>query len=404
MAVPELHATERSVGAGLSVGAAPEPIPLVAPEDVSERLAALGRTEDVRVSPNGKRLAIACYAIDRIAVADIALTMSEVRISRLELLSSSALGEPHGVDFLDDQTLVVAGRRSGLGVFRLPAADAPPDAWEVAPLLTLSAGEPLETPGSVVARRVDADTHELLVCANWAHEVRRHTLAGARLSAGTIAARRWLEVPDGVAVSSDGAWTAVSNHATHTVLVYESEALGEGAEPVGVLRGATYPHGLRFAADDSRLLVADAGAPYVQVFAAAEGGWRGVSYPAATIRVLDDDAFTRFRTNPQEGGPKGIEVDPRTTVLVVTSEAAPLSCFDVAGIVERPWEAGSDPEALLRYELDSLAAREGLRSAAAATEAGVRAQLAAIERSLTWRLTEPARALYRSARRLTARR
>jgi hypothetical protein len=404
VAVPELRATERSVQAGSSVGAAPEPIALVAPEDVSERLAALGRTEDVWLSPNGKRLAIACYAIDRIAVADIALTASEVRISRLELLSSPALGEPHGVDFLDHQTVVVAGRRSGLGVFRLPAAEAPPGAWEVAPLLSLPVREPHDTPGSVVARRVDADTHELLVCVNWAHEVRRHTLTGERVSAGTIAARRWLEVPDGVAVSGDGAWTAVSSHATHTVHVYDTAALGEDAEPVGVLRGATYPHGLRFAADDSRLLVADAGAPYVHVFAAADGGWHGVSYPAATIRVLDDDAFTRFRTNPQEGGPKGIEVDPRTMVLAVTSEAAPLSCFDVAGIVERPWEARSDPEALLRYELESLAAREDLRSAAAAVDAGVRARLAAIEGSLTWRLTEPARSLYRSVRRLATRR
>lgn len=404
MAVPELRVTGRSVEAGSPAGAAPEPIALVAPDDVSERLAVLGRTEDVRLSPNGKRLAIACYAIDRIAVADIALTASEIRISRLELLSSTELGEPHGVDFLDDQTVVVAGRRSGLGVFRLPAADAPSEAWDVAPLLTLPVREPRDTPGSVVARRVDADTHELLVCANWAHEVRAHTLAGGRIAPGTIAARRWLDVPDGVAVSGDGAWTAVSNHATHTILVYDTASLGEDAEPVGVLRGATYPHGLRFAADDSRLLVADAGAPYVHVFAAADGGWHGVSYPAATIRVLDDDAFRRFRTNPQEGGPKGIEVDPRTMVLVITSEAAPLSCFDVAGIVERPWEVRSDPEALLRYELDSLAAGEGLRSAAAKTEAGVRAQLAAIEQSLTWRLTEPARALYRSARRLAARR
>ena len=403
MAVPELHATERPLESP-SPGVAPEPIALVAPEDVSERLAALGRTEDVRLSPNGKRLAIACYATDRIAVADIVLTTSEVRISRLELLSSSAIGEPHGVDFLDDQTMVVAGRRSGLAVFRLPAADAPPEAWDVAPLLTLPVHEPRDTPGSVVARRIDADTHDLLVCVNWAHEVRRHVLAGGRLTPGTIAARRWLEVPDGVAVSGDGAWTAVSNHATHTVLVYETSTLGEVAEPVGVLRGATYPHGLRFAADDSRLLVADAGAPYVHVFPAGNGGWRGASYPAVTIRVMDDGAFARFRTNPQEGGPKGIEVDPRTMVLMITSEAAPLSCFDVAAVVEGTWEAGSDPDQLLRYELDALVAREGLRSSAAATEAGVRAQLAAIEQSLTWRLTEPPRALYRSARRLMARR
>ena len=89
-----------------------------------------------------------------------------------------------------------------------------------------------------------------------------------------------------------------------------------------MLRGATYPHGLRFAADDRRLLVADAGAPYVHVFA-ADGSWQGASYPASTIRVMDDETFERARHNPQEGGPKGIDLDPRTKLLIVTSESTP---------------------------------------------------------------------------------
>ena len=402
MAVPELHANVSSVETASSLGAAPEPIPLVAPDDVREKLAVLGRTEDVRLSPRGRRLAIACYGTDRIAVADVVLTTSEVRISRLELLSSPALGEPHGLDFLDEETVVVAGRRSGLGVFRLPAADAPAEAWNVKPVLVVDARDPLDAPGSVVARRTGTDRHELLVCVNWAHEVRRHTLEAGHLSPGTIAAHRWLDVPDGVAVSADGAWTAISNHYTHSVLVYDTSSLGEAAEPVGVLRGATYPHGLRFAADDRRLLVADAGAPYVHVFAAAENGWHGVSYPAATVRVMDDETFDRGRHNPQEGGPKGIEVDPRTTVLLVTSDSTPLACFDVAGVMHRPWEAARDEAALLRYELHALEAREGLRTATA-TEGTLRAQLAAIEQSKTWRLTAPPRALYRSVRRLAPR-
>ena len=399
MAAPELHVTEASVEAEPSLGATPEPIALVAPDGVRARLAALGRTEDVRLSPSGRRLAIACYAVDRIAVADVVLSASELRISRLELLSSSPLGEPHGLDFLDDETVVVAGRRGGLGVFRLPAADGPAEAWDATPVLVVDALNRLDAPGSVVARRVAADTHELLVCVNWAHEVRRHALAGGRLSPGEIAARRWLDVPDGVAVSGDGAWTAVSNHNTHSVFVYETSALGEAAEPVGVLRGATYPHGLRFAAGDRRLLVADAGAPYVHVFAADEG-WRGVGYPAASIRVMDDETFHRGRHNPQEGGPKGIDVDPRSMVLLVTAESTPLACFDVARIVERPWETGCDQEALLRYELHALAARDGFKTAAAATEAAVRAQLAAIEQSRTWRLTALPRRAYAFARRV----
>ncbi|MCZ7588752.1 MAG: hypothetical protein M5U27_07850 [Gaiella sp.] len=402
MSAAELHEIEPSAEETAHRGLVPVPIELLAPDVVRETLAALGRTEDVRLSPSGKRLAIACYAIDRVAVADVALTAAEVRIERIHFLSSPALGEPHGADFIDDETVVVVGRRSGLGVFHLPPSDAPPEAWDTTPVVAIEAREWLEAPGSVLARRVAADRHELLVCVNWAHEVRRYVLEAGRLSPGAIAVRKWLDVPDGVAVSGDGAWTAVSNHYTHSVFVYDSAALGEDAEPVAVLRGATYPHGVRFAADDRRLLVADAGAPYVHVFA-ADDAWHGVSYPAATIRVMDDETFERARHNPQEGGPKGIDVDARTKLLLVTSESTPLAFFDVAKTVERPRETGCDAAALLRFELQALAAREESTASAKATEAKVREQLAAIEQSLTWRLTEPARGLYRSARRLASR-
>ena len=63
-------------------------------------------------------------------------------------------------------------------------------------------------------------------------------------------ARKWLDVPDGVAVSANGRWLAVSNHEVGVVFVYDYEQLGEDAEPVAVLRGATYPHGVRFTHDD----------------------------------------------------------------------------------------------------------------------------------------------------------
>ena len=402
MSVPGLREIGRPVEDEASRAVTPEPLAVVASDAVRETLAALGRTEDVRLAPSGRRLAIACYAIDRIAVADVVLTGSEVRIERIGLLSSSALGEPHGIDFVDEDTIVVTGRKSGLGVFRLPAPTARREEWDVTPVLGLEPRDPLDAPGSVVARRVAADRHELLVCVNWSHEVRRHTLEAGDISPGTTVARKWLDVPDGVAVSNDGGWTAISNHFTHSVFVYDSATLGEGADPVAVLRGATYPHGLRFAAGDRRLLVADAGAPYVHVFAADEG-WHGASYPAATIRVMDDEAFERARHNPQEGGPKGLDVDPRTGLLVVTSESTPLAFFDVASTVDGPWEAERDDAALLRYELDAAAARDDLRATAEATEAGLRARLAAIEQSLTWRLTEPARGLYRSVRRVASR-
>ena len=383
-----------------------------APARVREALAALGRTEDVRLSPSGRRLAIACYLRDVVAVADVELTATAdgpaMAIENVELLSSPAIREPHGVDFLDDETIVVASRGGGLGVFRLPAPGAGTGDWEVNPLAHAASSDPLDAPGSVAVRRTGANRHEILACVNWAHTISRHAYEDGALTAGDVAAHRWLDVPDGVAISSDGRWVAISNHYAHMIFVYEHASLGDAAAPVGILRGVTYPHGLRFAGGDERLLVADAGAPHVHVFAASERGWHGVAYPAATIAVMDDETFLVGHRSPEEGGPKGLDLDPRTNMLLVTSEETPLSCFDAGAIVERPWEMRRDDDAFVLYELQALAAaaahKAGQLAAAADAADRLAAELAGLRATKTWRLTQPLRSAYAVARRLPGRR
>ena len=411
MTVPEARELEAAAAANLALPSGPPllvPLEVVAPAPVRERLSRLGRTEDIRLSPSRRRLAIACYAIDRIAVADVELSATEVRLTRLELLASPAVRQPHGLDFVDDDTLVVASREGGLAVLPIPAGDVPPTAWDVTPTAVHAASGHDDSPGSVAVATADGGGHELLVCVNWTHTLKRHRLHAGTLSPPDVAARRWLDVPDGVAISPDERWVAVSNHFSHSVFVYERHSLGEGAEPVAILRGATYPHGLRFSADARRLVVADAGAPHVHVFAAAEGGWSGASYPAATVAVFDDATYRRGRHTPQEGGPKGLELDARTNVMLVTCEETPFLCFDVGAVVDDPGSVGPDADALVRYELHAIAAVDDAtplariaREQAGASEhaALLEAELAAIKATRAWRLLEPARAASGGVRR-----
>jgi hypothetical protein len=91
-----------------------------------------------------------------------------------------------------------------------------------------------------------------------------------------------------------------------------------------VLENVHYPHGLRFAADDSCLIVADAGAPYLTAFARGAADWTGVRQPTTTIRIMEDDAFLRGRYNVQEGGPKGLALHRSGRIIAVTSEHQPL--------------------------------------------------------------------------------
>ena len=363
-----------------------------ASDAVRDAVAGLGRTEDVRFSPSGRRLAIACYGTERIALVDVELELRserlQVALTGIELHQPAALHEPHGIDFVDEDTLAVANRGGGVLVLRLPSAAAE----ELSTVGPDNGGGLLDSPGSIAVRPVESGDHEVLTCNNWTSTIVRHTLvAGESLARGEIIARRRLDLPDGLALSGDAQWLAVSNHNTHSVLVYAYESAGEQSEPVGVLRGVMYPHGLRFADDDRLLFVADAGAPLVHVFE-ANGGWRGARFPIAAIRVMDEDTFARGHRTPEEGGPKGLDIDDRTGALVVTSEHQPLAFFDTSTATggER---SGELDDTLVRYELELLAQAERFKANAEQDVANARAQLAEVLATKAWRSTAPVRRL-----------
>jgi hypothetical protein len=88
-----------------------------APADVRASLDRAGRTEDVRISPDGRRLALACYSENAIRLAEVAVERTssdvEVAVTGFELLRGSGVREPHGVDFVTDDVVVVANRGCG---------------------------------------------------------------------------------------------------------------------------------------------------------------------------------------------------------------------------------------------------------------------------------------------------
>ena len=267
-------------------------------------------------------------------------------------VSSSVLHYPHGVDFLDDETIVVANREGGLAIFKLP--DARANDCDLSPIQVVEPGSVVYSPGSVSVLPVENGLCELLVCNNYADSVSRHVVnAGGTMVKSEILLRKWLDFPDGVCTTGDGRWIAISNHSTHGVLLYErSEFLNQDSSPAGVLRGVSFPHGLRFSADGRHLFLADAGAPFVHVYTTDDGEWHGARGPAASIRVMDEQTFRTGRNNPQEGGPKGIDVDKSMTVLAVTSEYQPLQFLDLAAVLSAASSAPAVMEA--EYEFGQL--------------------------------------------------
>jgi hypothetical protein len=363
----------------------PDELRYEAPDAVRDAIAGMGRTEDLRFSPDGRRLAFACYATNRIAVAEVEIG-PPIAVTRVVYLESERLQEPQGIDFLDDETIVVGNRAGDVEVFRIRTDKLEPSgsAGDASDLIT--------SPGSVAARALEAGGHELLACNNWGDTITRHPLVSDRSGAsGEVVARRWLDLPDGLALSHDGRWLAVSNHNAHAVFVYEYPTAGDDAEPVGILRGVRYPHGLRFVEDDRCLLVADAGAPYLHAFT-SDGDWRGAGLPTATVQVVDDETFVRGRKNQAEGGPKGLDVHGRARVVAITLEEQPLAFFELDAVLAAGLPASFEEE-LLTYELLILAEAKERTSRAEASAARARAELSEILETKAWRATAPLRRL-----------
>ena len=366
-------------------------IEVQAPGAVAAALAALGRTEDAAFSPSGRRLALAAFLRDRLLVLDVTLSGTVpapgVAFTSGVLVASPDLCRPHGVDFLDDDTLIVGNRGGDVVVLDAPrgSADVPEVTSQAQGRIASGPQGFVQGPGSVRIERADASQVVLVVCNNVSHVVSRHVLDRATYTERSreVIARRWLVVPDGVARSRDGAWLAVSNHDQHCVALYRGDTMGADAAPDALLRGLAYPHGLCFTADGAHLLVADAGAPFVHRFDRGDG-WNGVRYPAASLRVSDADAFAQAATTRDEGGPKGLALDPSGRVLVTTTVAQPLTCHAAA-----PLLVGGDAFVAAAAEATRTAEQLLLDRLSMVRDAEH------ITKSISWRITAPVRAVRR---------
>jgi DNA-binding beta-propeller fold protein YncE len=319
------------------------PLPTHATAQAVAVLQSLGRTEDVRFSPSNRRLAVAGFRRNVIALFDVAMTSNSaprsVSLSNAIEMTSDSLCEPHGIDFIDENTLVVANRRRQVSVLGLPPVGTTLPSFRAADIAVLEGAPscPVTTPGSVCVTFPSAKGVEILVCNNYVHYVSRHALdagSGFRATSNEVLLADGLSVPDGVSASRDGRWIAISNHDAHCVFLYENRPdLDRTTPPDGILRNLRFPHGVRFAADGNFILVADAGNPHLNVYARGESDWRGVRDPLHLVQVLDQPVFKAGRHNPREGGPKGIDVSDNLGVVVVTTHEQPLAFFDLQTVL-----------------------------------------------------------------------
>jgi DNA-binding beta-propeller fold protein YncE len=322
----------------------PERICISASDQVQSALDNLCRTEDVRFSPAGNRLALADYEGDTLLLLSIDFeeptasrdTRQIVLHSPVEVRSAS-FSEPHGLSFLDDSTLLVANR-TGLVVIVEVVGPQPAEAncVDAKILGTIDGGwfDKIETPGSVAAFPVGQRSYDVLVCNNYKHCVTQHKLHKAGhffVSSNRVFAKKGIRIPDGAAFSPDGRWIAISNHSTSNVLVYEYASwFISSKKPACRLEGPNFPHGVQFTPDGQYILTVDAGAPHLFAYRRPAGGWQGDLQPVCVRQVLPTETFLRGHTSPLEGGPKGLDICRDKSIVATTCEEDPLAFFDLA--------------------------------------------------------------------------
>jgi hypothetical protein len=278
----------------------------VACAGLDESLGETLRTEDVRFAPSGRVLAVVATN-GVVLLFSVDTSTRPIRIGRVTALHSSSLASPHGVDFLSDELIVVANRAGCLTFHRVPRVDDWQDRMDVDPVREMDStwfgrrGEMRDLngrnvlcgPGSVRVRG-----SRLFVCCNNLNTVSVHPYrvrsGDIEIGDGAIVAQSGLEIPDGVALSPDGRWLAVSNHQDHAV---EVVCLDDGTRSAS-LRDADlrYPHGLCFDPSGRTLYVADAGEPDLHSFVSRTGEW-GDSAPRSAFKLpaVEMDAFRKTK-------------------------------------------------------------------------------------------------------------
>jgi hypothetical protein len=311
--------------------------------EVQQMLSRMRRTEDLRLSPSGRLLAIAGFCSDRLILFRLRLETTagipEIRIMDYLQFTSPALSHPHGITFFDEHTVVIANRTGKVSFFRVPPMGDQQKSFNLKPLRVLGSSPftRLHSPGSLDTYKTGEGRYRLLICNNYADVV---TEAEVRLNGSLsvrkhrVLLRKSLQIPDGICVSADRRWIAVSNHVPGTLYIYRNTPdLGVSSDPVAELRGMDCPHGVRFTDDGRKIVVVDSADPTLCVYACGAGGWSGTMRPEKVVRVLDDETFQRGRYNVEEGGPKGIDINEAAGILAMTCEHQPLTFYDLAGLV-----------------------------------------------------------------------
>jgi len=301
------------------------------------------RSEDVRFSPSGNRLIVATTE-NKLLLFQVDVASVPINVKLLTALTSNDLDSPHGVDWINEDTIVVANRRAGLALFQVPKCDTWVSETSIQALSTHqsswfgAAGELREVNGRMVMTGPGSSRISqgyVYVGCNYKGTVTRHDFNNmAAFSQGELVAKENIKIPDSSAVSPNGIFLVVSDHENGRLLVFrlgDSFPCGEISDPCLI-----HPHGVVFDCSGSLLICADAGSRNLFLFHSPSGDWSSkISKAATCVEALEIGIFDRVRQETPkrfrnlEGGYKGVDIIYNGKVIVTTCRGQTVQFFAI---------------------------------------------------------------------------
>lgn len=376
-------------------------------------LKSVKRAEDVQISPNGKMLAIADIKGNQIVLFSIAFAEGEAILSRGSRVVANDILAPHGLAWIGENLLAVANRGGMVTFHRID--DLKEGINEIPSVFSISGeqGHLIEHPGSILYRKRSRKIFEIFICNNFSDMVSQHLFSIQDGEISILEDRCLLfndfKTPDGFALSKGEKTLFVSDHLGKRVLAYEFGNFAPGAAK-GEIVNCAYPHGLVQHPQTGTLFIAGAGERCIHVVKDDGSGWRSITKPCYTFEMMSMEQFLPTHINIEDGGPKGITITPGGRYLVVSSQARPLSIFDVDSIlnsagIDRVADEVSevDQEYGKRYA-DTIERTIGYLKYRVNIERNLKSkyfnQLMAMRNSISMRVTLPMRLLSRAIKKM----
>ena len=267
---------------------------------------------------------------------------------------------PHGLCFLDNYHLVVCNRKSDVSIFKIPSIGNKPEKHNIEPVKTINGKgflfAKVKSPGSVDSYKIADNRYKIFVCNNYWHMVTSHIIElgdPVKIENEGVLIEEGTKIPDGICLSPDRKWIAVTNHVNGEVLIYKNDSnLNRNQSPIAVLNGSVCPHGVRFSSDGNRLYVADASSPYLFIYKSEDGSWDKISNPSKAIKVLNDETFYLGRYAAREGGIKGIDLDSSNSLFVSTHKDQVLAFYDLKKLSEEDSKVNTEEIYMLCHQRD----------------------------------------------------